>query len=200
MAESESLGQKVTLMRNQGLKDNQIMQSLQKEGKTSQEILNAFDVADHAKTFRAQVSPAPVSNPMTNEPKSVAGPPPFNKQPTPIVEAPKETKPDEDIEELIEAIIDEKWSSLEKDVSKVLEWKDSLESNLKEVKNRMDNLEKNFESLHKAIIGKIGDYDKNILEVGSQLKAMEQVFSKVLPTFTDNVSELSRITENLKRH
>ena len=40
---------------------------------------------------------------------------------------------------------------------------------------------------------------KNILEVGTEIKAMEKVFQKVLPTFTSTVNELSRITGNLKK-
>ena len=37
-----------------------------------------------------------------------------------------------------------------------------------------------------------------MLEVGSELQAMEKVFSKVLPQFVENVNELSRITDKVK--
>ena len=44
----------------------------------------------------------------------------------------------------------------------------------------------------------MGEYDKHIMEVGSEIKAMEKVFSKVLPTFTENVNELNNITKKIK--
>ena len=106
---------------------------------------------------------------------------------------------DEDIEELIEAIIDEKWAEVEKDINRVIEWKDGVDEKIGSIQEDIKQLQTDFDDLHKAILGKIGDYDKNILNVGSQLKAMEEVFSKVLPTFTDNVSELSRIADKLKK-
>jgi len=36
------------------------------------------------------------------------------------------------------------------------------------------------ENLHKAIVAKIGEYDKNLLDVGTEIKAMEKVFQKVM--------------------
>ncbi|NTV23160.1 MAG: hypothetical protein HGA85_02160, partial [Nanoarchaeota archaeon] len=52
--------------------------------------------------------------------------------------------------------------------------------------------------LNRAIVSKVNEYDKHILEVGSDVKAMEKVFSKVLPAFAENVNELSRIANTLK--
>ena len=48
----ESLAQKVGDMRKKGLSDNQILQSLQQEGHTSKEVLDAFEIADHANTIQ----------------------------------------------------------------------------------------------------------------------------------------------------
>jgi len=55
-----------------------------------------------------------------------------------------------------------------------------------------------FDELHKAVIGKIGEYDKNILNVGAEVKAMEKVFSNVLPVFVNNVKQLNDITKKFK--
>ncbi len=106
----------------------------------------------------------------------------------------------EKIEEIAEAIIDEKWEDLIKNVQKIVEWKNSAETKLTQVEQEVTDLKSNFDNLHKAIVSKIGDYDKNILAVGTEIKAMEKVFQKVLPTFTDNVAQLSRITSNIKKN
>ena len=49
------------------------------------------------------------------------------------------------------------------------------------------------------MLEKVGEYDKHIGDVGTEVKALEKVFQKVLPGFIENVSELSRITEEMKR-
>jgi hypothetical protein len=101
-------------------------------------------------------------------------------------------------EELVEAIIEEKWNDLVKDINKVIEWKQKADAKIVAMEQQVLDLQSQFDKLHQAIIGKVGDYDKHILEVGTQLQAMEKVFGKVLPTFIDNVSELSAITQRVK--
>lgn len=105
----------------------------------------------------------------------------------------------EDTEELIEAIIDEKWNDLMSDINKVISWKESTESRITKMEQHVDDIKHQFEELHKAIIGKVGEYDQHILDVGAEVKAMEKVFAKVLPAFTDNVAELGRIADDLKK-
>jgi len=48
------------------------------------------------------------------------------------------------------------------------------------------------------VLGKIGDYDKTLENVGTEIKALEKVFQKILPGFVENVQELSRITRRIK--
>lgn len=103
----------------------------------------------------------------------------------------------ERIEEVAEAIIDEKWNELLKDINKMIEWKEKTESRLLRIEQDITNLKANFESLHKGILGKISEYDQNLVDVGTEIKAMEKVFQKVLPTFTENVNKLSRLTKDV---
>jgi hypothetical protein len=67
------------------------------------------------------------------------------------------------------------------------------------LEQQFQDLKADFQSLHKALIGKVNEYDQNILNVGTEIKAMEKVFQKILPTFTENVSELSRITGKVRK-
>ncbi|KHO46743.1 MAG: hypothetical protein QS98_C0001G0002 [archaeon GW2011_AR3] len=106
--------------------------------------------------------------------------------------------PDEKIEEIAEAIIEEKWNELVKNVNKIIEWKDKTESRITQLEQRMNDIRADFETLHKGILGKVGEYDQNLTNLGAEIKAMEKVFSKILPTFTENVNELSRLAKDLK--
>ena len=65
---------------------------------------------------------------------------------------------------------------------------DKMEQSLTDVKTDLDGL-------HKAIVARIGEYDKTLIDVGTEIKAMEKVFQKVLPELTSNVQELSRMTK-----
>ncbi len=106
---------------------------------------------------------------------------------------------EERIEEVAEAIIDEKWNELLKDINKMIEWKEKTESRLTIIEQNIQNLKSSFESLHKGVLGKISEYDQNLQEVGTDIKAMEKVFQKILPSFTENVNKLARITGTVSK-
>ena len=101
-------------------------------------------------------------------------------------------------EELIEAIIDEKWNELVKDISKILDWKSVTEAKIARMDQQFADLKNDFDKLHQGVISRVGEYDKHILDVGAEIQSMEKVFAKVLPVFTETVSELGRITNDLR--
>lgn len=105
----------------------------------------------------------------------------------------------ERIEELAEAIIDEKWNEIVKSINKIIDWKDRTETRILNIEQSLQQLNTQFDTLHKGVLGKIGEYDKNLTVIGSDIKAMEKVFSKVLPVMTENINELSRITDDIKK-
>ena len=45
------------------------------------------------------------------------------------------------------------------------------------------------------MMGKISSYDQNLVDVGTEIKAMEKVFQKVLPNLTESVNKLDRMTK-----
>ena len=122
-------------------------------------------------------------------------PPPGNAPSVPMVDNSVQSTSHE---ELIEAIIDEKWNELVKDLNKIIDWKEQTEIKISKFEQKFSDLKESFENLHNAVIGKIGEYDKHILDVGSEIKSMENVFSKVLPVFVENVAELTRLTDDVK--
>lgn len=220
-------------LRSQGLDNNQIFQTMQRDGYQSGQVYDALHLAKQRESFVRpnEYTPAVTEsvNPMAMNPQSVVPEsqynnpsiygnqqfPPMNPMPMPqmgqmngmmppmqnqMQQMPQDTGSDtSEIEELIEAVISEKWKEIESNLNKVLEWKDKADQKLTGMQQQITDVKSQFDSLQKAIVGKIGDYDKNILEVGTQLSAMEKAFSKVLPTFTENINELNRITQKLKK-
>ena len=102
------------------------------------------------------------------------------------------------VEEMSEAIIEEKWQDLMKDFNKLIEWKGGMEQRISVLEQRFSDLKTAFDNLQKGVVDKVSDYDKSVKDVGSEMKALEQVFQKIIPTLTENVNELSRITRGMK--
>jgi len=204
-------------MKEKGMENNEIVRNLQREGYSASDIFNALSQAE-IKTGAAQPAaqeqePEP---PMPSEEEGYAedyGAPPMPGGPIEpeyegyagyggVEAAPAAVSEDsrikERIEEIAEVIIEEKWSELVKDVNKILEWKEKTEARITQLDQQLKDLKISFSSLHESILAKISDYDQSITDVGAELKAMEKVFQKILPTLTQNVNELSRITADLK--
>jgi hypothetical protein len=123
------------------------------------------------------------------------------QQPFQSFQAPRETQPsvtEERIQELAEAIIDEKWEEFANDIRKVIEWKEKSEDRIAKLEQQILDLRLSIDSLTKSIMTKISSYDQNIVDVGVEVKAMEKVFQKVLPTLTESVNKLDRMTKGYK--
>jgi hypothetical protein len=182
-------------MRQQGLSNNQIIQNLQRAGYSNTQIFDAMNQAD------TKMAVEGVQTGFLQQPPNEL----FSQPPQEVMEnqfSPQQTFSasgnDAKVEELVEAIVEEKWNELVRDVNKIVEWKNKMEARMSEMEIKVEGLKDSVSDLSKAIISKVNDYDKHILEIGSDLKAMEKVFSKVLPAFTENVNELSRITGKMK--
>lgn len=203
----------VIQMRRQGLSNNQIVQSLQRMGYKSHDIFDAMNQADIKGGVEGMQLDelGDIQNPLsqggygiplemqqqpTRSPMSMAPPP----QQYPSMQAsPPQQDLRHEIEEVAESIIDEKWEEFMENVKKLSEWKGQIEGRFVKIEQDISSLKERFEVLNKGVLGKIGEYDKNISEVGTEIKAMEKVFQKIMPTLSQNVNELSRITESMKK-
>ena len=190
-------------LKQKGLTNDQIMQSLQKDGFTSKQVFDAMSQADIKKgveTAQHNIQKESVTkiNKISKPPlpKPDIEPPAYNP---PKIHKTEEHTTSDKIEQVAEAIIDEKWNKLVKNINKIIEWKTKMDEKISKIEEDTENLKENFNKLHKAIISKIEDYDKNLSDVGSEIKAMSEVFKQILPTFTENVNALSRITKKLNK-
>jgi len=139
----------------------------------------------------------PMEDPMAGQ--DMGMPPPMMSSPEPMqTENPDYNK--EIIEEVAEAIIDEKWKEFEEDVQKIIEWKDSTESRITQLQQQIQDLHNSLNSLNKSLLNKISEYDRNIVDVGTEIKAMEKVFQQVLPSLTENVNKLERMSKGISKN
>ena len=177
-------------MRQQGYADNQIIQMLQNQGYQSQQIFEAMSMAEAANAPQQQMAmPQQQVYPAQDQRMMGGG--------QELYDVGSSVDDRERIEEVAEAIIDEKWNDLLKDINKISDFNAKTESRLTKIEQDIKNLRDNFDSLHRGVLGKISDYDRNLVSVGTEIKAMEKVFQKILPAFTDNVNRLARITDSM---
>lgn len=147
--------------REQGYDDDTIMQGLQQQGYSPQQINDAFNQANQKNQA--------VAGPVTG----------MERQ--------------EDTEAIVESLIEEKWTELQSKLNNLNEWKEKVDTQLIRFEQEITLLKENFDKLHEGILGKISEYDANLKDVGSSVKAMDEVFKRVLPSLTDSVNKLSRI-------
>ncbi|MGC8929847.1 MAG: hypothetical protein ACP5OZ_04985 [Candidatus Woesearchaeota archaeon] len=201
----------VLQLRTQGLTNAQIIDVLQREGYNSDQIFDALSQAD-VKSSLQQSPPLEsfnVQNQMATENPQV-----FQQQ----LQQTQQSEEDynyggfsqyaqpsildtetEKIEQIAEAIIDEKWNDLVESINKVIDWKNKVEARIVKIEQQLNDLKQLYAELQKGILEKVGEYDQHILDVGTEIKAMEEVFKKIMPSFTQNVNELSSIVKNLKK-
>ena len=189
--------EQVLMMKQQGYTNNQIVQTLQSQGYGTSEIFDAINQAGLSGGFEAM--PEQAESGMQDYGQSYE---PNQQQTFQSFQPPREIQPitidDERIQEIAEAIIDEKWEELAKDIKKVVEWKEKSEDRIAKLEQQLLDLRLSIDSLTKSIMSKITAYDQNIVDVGTEIKAMEKVFQKVLPTLTESVNKLDRMTKGVK--
>ena len=134
----------ILLLQQQGLTNNQIIQTLQRQGYTPQQIYDALAQAE------SQVPLQPLDQDF-NTPQ------------------PEQEQPSQNFEHLAETIVEEKWQTFQRDLGKITEWKDALTSRTDKIEQTVQDLRADLDGLHKAIVARIGEYDKNLLDVGTEI-------------------------------
>ncbi len=158
--------------RQQGYPDESIKQALSQAGYTSQQIFDGFNQAD--------------ASPGAALASTVGG-----------MEAPtQDTYSGRDNTEAIaESVVEEKWKELETKLRPLLEWKEKADIRITRIEQEITGIKENFDKLHEGVLGKISEYDTNLQDVGSSIKAMDKVMKEVLPELNESVNRLSRISK-----
>lgn len=184
--------EQVMVMKQRGMDNNSIIQELERQGYSSSQI---FDVINQMNISGANMGmEQPPEYGMPQQDFSYSQPYPQQQFEQPREEM-RESVSREEIEEIAESIIDEKWKEFEEDIKKIIDWKDKTEARINQLDQQIKDLAANLNSLHKNIINKVSDYDRNLIDVGTEIKAMEKVFQKVLPSLTENINKLERMAK-----
>ena len=103
-------------------------------------------------------------------------------------------------QEIVESVIEEKWDDLISKVGDLNMWKEGVNNDIESVKQEILRLQERISNLQNVMLGKVTEYSKGIYEIGTEMKALEQVFQRILLPLTTNIRDLNKVTEELKSH
>ena len=166
---SKELVDAVVQMKQAGYTENEVIQALREQGYNPQEIQDALSQAEERGAEHYYPPPKP---------------------PTPE-ESYEGYEANSDVEDKVR--------SFSRQINDLESWKEKATSKIDKLEQSVEDLKRQVTSLNKAIIGKVEDYEKNLLDVGTELKAMQKVFKDSLPELTSSISELSRISKEKKK-
>lgn len=209
-------------MRKRGMADEDIVEELANKGHTYQEISEALNQAD----IKSGIASVPDDFPEYGQMQESAlskGSAPSDDVPAPSptesanveslnpsVEITSATPSipytpqapslsSEDVQELIESIIEDRWQQVVVSVGDISLWKSQVDDDLSAIKQEILRVEDRMTRLQASLIGRVDEYGKSISKVGSEVEALERVFQKIMDPLTSNIKELNRITQDLKK-
>ncbi|MBI2105361.1 hypothetical protein HYT56_00820 [Candidatus Woesearchaeota archaeon] len=200
-----SLKSRIDELKEAGKQNPEIVDNLKKEGYSSKEI---YDVLSNEE-LDDLAPPTPSEEFGATEQEEVSAS--FEKdepeQRNDFISSQKFSSPSriparekiEDFEEIAESIISEKMDELSVSINDISLWKEKTSTEIEAIKQEILRIRNQFENLQVSMLGKVEDYKRSITDVNIEVKTLSKVLEKILQPLTENVKELSRITERLKR-
>lgn len=102
------------------------------------------------------------------------------------------------IAEIAEQVANEKFEKIQSQISEALRFKVETEGRINSINERVRRMEVIIDRLQSAILGKIGEYGKDISELKQELETTQESFSKVLEPITGKAKEEKRIEHHKK--
>lgn len=181
---------RIISMRQQGMVDPEIAETLTKEGVGPEQIDDAMMQANAG--MGMPPLPPPPGAPLPPPP----GPPMMAAPPGQVAELETES---EDVEALVEKLVAEKTESMEVRVKDAEADMGKIRADIQEIKNTVTELRQKYAGLQEESLGKIEEYAKELENVGAQIKAMQKILQQIIPQLGENISQLQRVVGQVKK-
>ena len=205
-----NLQARVNELKKSGRPNSEIIENLKKEGHPAQDIYDAMSSQENSDY---DLNPPTPSEEMEGSEESMDENKIDREDYEPLSEArnfiPSQKFPTpsriperqsiEQIEEIAESIISEKIDELSVNINDLSLWREKTSTEIEAIKQEILRIRNHSENLQTSMLGKVEDYRRSITDVNIEVKTLSKVLEKILQPLTENVKELSRITERLKR-
>mgnify|MGYP001613387214 FL=1 len=208
-----NLGSIIKGMKEKGMDNSTIIDELKNRGHSSRDIYDSLDKDNEQYSSdleppspgekKQSFSTLPSSQSMDEEAQEwnnkendqMMGPPMSDNTPQQI----PQRQNIEQIEEIAEAIVEEKLQEFSSTIGDINVWKERVNSEISAIKQEVIRIRNQLENLQIGMLGKVEGYNKSVLTMSSEMKALSKVMEKIIEPLSMNVKELSRITEKLKK-
>ncbi|MFP4046036.1 MAG: hypothetical protein ACLFS3_03175 [Candidatus Aenigmatarchaeota archaeon] len=103
------------------------------------------------------------------------------------------------LEELIEEIIEEKWSGVRQNLQKMETENENLKNKIYSMEERIQGLEEKHQKEKEKLEDKVDRTFNHIENIEARVNSVEKAFKEFLPSLTENVRSLSGIVNELKQ-
>lgn len=189
-------------LKREGMDNSQIFNRLEKEKYSPEEIYNSLDQATVKQEIDINEVPSPsekLPEPEFQEEQVQPEVQSFQPRTPMFSQEPPGRANYEMVEEIAESVVAEKWDDMIKNIGDLRLWKEKVETDMSGVKQEVIRIQTRVENLQKAVLSKVSDYNDNISELNTEVKAMEKVFEKILEPLTRNVKDLEKVAEKFKK-
>ena len=187
--------------------NDQIIQTLQREGFKSSQIFDALQQAELKESIGGETSLSQdfsTQNPINPsfDMESDLPPLPTNSESSQSETQNYQSKStgDDRIEEIVEAIIDEKWDALVESVNKIIEWKERVDSQLESLSQNIKSVNEGSSRIKEEVASKVHEYESQLSDLKTDVEALNKVLKKVLPEVLSKAHEMSDSRERDDEH
>ena len=184
---------RIISMRQQGMPDPQIADTLTREGVTPEQLDQAMAQADEG---GMPMLPPPPGAPLPPPPQMPPGP---SMMPGPSGQVAELQEESADVEALVEKLVAEKTESMELRVKDAEADMGKVRADIQEIKNTVTELKQKYAGLQDESLGKIEEYAKELENVGAQIKAMQKILQQIIPQLGENIAQLQRVVGQAKK-
>ncbi len=216
----------VKKMKDQGLDEVQISQKLREQGVPPREIDEALDqskvksavasyedfspadpqdssvfqpqLAEHASDDKIEIDPGYKQQAPPLQPPQQQYDPQYDQQaqyPEYQYAEPLDT---EMIGEVVEQILEEKTEDMQKKLDELSKFQIEIQGRTDNLNDRLRRIESSIDRLQASVIGRVGDYGKNISDLKKEMQLTQESFSKVINPLSEHMKELKKIAEGFK--
>ena len=174
-----SLLETILDLKEQGISDDEIIEQLRQQGFSPKEIHDAFSQLKIRQAVSQEYNSVQGQEQAYQDPSQYAGQYPqqdYSGYQEPSGEA---------LGEMVDHVVEEKLQGVHKSVSEVLSAMAAFEVKFKDFDRRLQSAEEQLRKLQEALIGKFGEYTKDVKSIKEEMGVMQESFSKALNPLAD---------------
>ncbi|OGI12417.1 hypothetical protein A3K64_01130 [Candidatus Micrarchaeota archaeon RBG_16_36_9] len=140
-------------------------------------------------------------------------PMPMGYPPEKIVQAPEEPPKQEQeirrsesqpateitVEEIIEAIVEERWKDFENRLEEFEKRDFQLQNQIEELRKKTNGFDLILTEKEKTILNKLEEFGESVTGIEGRIGSIERVFKDFLPELTTNIKTMSDLVEKMKK-